>query len=64
MITWTLLIWACTAQGCHAEPPRPVYAHLTAETCRHWMLAELGTTGDQIGEWPQARCLASNERKR
>lgn len=57
MITFTLLLWFCGLSGCHAEAPRPVYQHLTEQTCHEMLIAETVSAGQATnGVWTQATC--------
>lgn len=57
MITFALILWTCAAAGCHQEPIRPVYRHLTQSACEETRMAQDISAGAlKDGVWTQAMC--------
>lgn len=64
MILYTLLIWSCGAHGCHAEPLRSVYQHLSEPSCVEMRMAQEVSAGSGTsGVWTVAACGKENGKR-
>lgn len=57
MITWTLLIWFCTASGCDQAPDHGTLSGMTASECVATRRAFMASYDNaDLAYWPEVRC--------
>lgn len=55
MLTWTLLMWLCSAHGCRPLPVDQLHG-MTAQECRDIRRSFMATMDGDDDRWPEVKC--------